>query len=200
MSEKFLNSRIVHKHDSESNWNKAINFVPKQGELIIYDKDETHDYVRLKVGDGTSNVNDLPFIDDTKVDKVDGKQLSTNDYTTEEKNKLASIESGANKTVVDDTLSSTSENPVQNKVVTTEIDSIKTLVGDTSVSSQINNALLESQSDWDQTDDTQPNYIKNKPDENDALELVSEMGLIEPVLADDGSIYTDENGSIYTVI
>ena len=30
-----------------------------------------------------------------KVDKVDGKGLSTNDYTTEEKNKLAGIESGA---------------------------------------------------------------------------------------------------------
>ena len=30
-----------------------------------------------------------------KVDKVNGKQLSTNDYTTEEKNKLAGIETGA---------------------------------------------------------------------------------------------------------
>lgn len=33
----------------------------------------------------------------TKVDKVDGKDLSTNDYTTEEKNKLTGIEEGANK-------------------------------------------------------------------------------------------------------
>lgn len=32
----------------------------------------------------------------TKVDKVDGKGLSTEDYTTTEKNKLAGIESGAN--------------------------------------------------------------------------------------------------------
>ena len=32
----------------------------------------------------------------TKVDKVDGKQLSTNDYTTTEKNKLAGIAAGAN--------------------------------------------------------------------------------------------------------
>lgn len=31
----------------------------------------------------------------SKVDKVDGKGLSTNDYTTEEKNKLAGIENGA---------------------------------------------------------------------------------------------------------
>ena len=32
-----------------------------------------------------------------KVDKVNGKGLSTNDYTTAEKNKLAGIEAGANK-------------------------------------------------------------------------------------------------------
>lgn len=31
----------------------------------------------------------------TKVDKVDGKELSTNDYTTEEKDKLSGIDSGA---------------------------------------------------------------------------------------------------------
>lgn len=34
---------------------------------------------------------------DNKVDKVEGKQLSTEDYTTEEKTKLAGIEAGANK-------------------------------------------------------------------------------------------------------
>lgn len=37
---------------------------------------------------------------DTKVDKVAGKQLSTNDYTTTEKNKLAGIEDGAQKNTV----------------------------------------------------------------------------------------------------
>lgn len=56
-----------------------------------------------------------------KVDKVNGKGLSTNDYTTDEKNKLAGIEAGANKTVVDTALSSTSTNPVQNKVVNTAL-------------------------------------------------------------------------------
>ena len=36
----------------------------------------------------------------TKVDKVTGKQLSTNDYTTVEKTKLAGVETGANKYVL----------------------------------------------------------------------------------------------------
>lgn len=76
-----------------------------------------------------------------KVDKVSGKGLSTNDYTTDEKNKLAGIASGANKTTVDSALSSTSTNPVQNKVVNTAISGLKTLVGDTSVSSQISSAI-----------------------------------------------------------
>lgn len=53
-----------------------------------------------------------------KVDKVSGKGLSTNDYTTTEKNKLSGIASGAEVNV---------------------------------------------QSDWNQTDTTKDDYIKNKP-------------------------------------
>lgn len=52
-----------------------------------------------------------------KVDKEEGKGLSSNDFTNDEKNKLSNIEAEANKTIVDDTLSLESENPVQNKVV-----------------------------------------------------------------------------------
>ena len=57
-----------------------------------------------------------------KVDKVTGKGLSTNDYTTDEKSKLSGIASGANKTTIDSALSSSSTNPVQNKVIKTALD------------------------------------------------------------------------------
>lgn len=57
-----------------------------------------------------------------KVDKVAGKGLSTNDYTTTEKNKLDGIEAGANKTVIDSTLDSSSTNSVQNKVIKEVLD------------------------------------------------------------------------------
>lgn len=57
----------------------------------------------------------------TKVDKETGKGLSTNDYTTAEKNKLAGIATEANKTTVDSSMSSSSTNPVQNKVVNSAI-------------------------------------------------------------------------------
>ena len=61
MAEKTLNSRIVHKHDIEENWLKAINFVPKQGEIIIYDIDDVYAYERMKIGDGITVVSSLPF-------------------------------------------------------------------------------------------------------------------------------------------
>lgn len=58
----------------------------------------------------------------TKVDKVAGKGLSTNDYTTAEKTKLAGVETGANKTIVDTQLSTSSTNPVQNKAVAASLN------------------------------------------------------------------------------
>lgn len=63
------------------------------------------------------------------------------------------------------------------------------------------NKLAEKvvQSDWDQDDAAAIDYIKNKPSTPNAIELAAEMGLVSPVIAEDGSIYTDENGAIYTL-
>lgn len=66
-SEKMINGRLQLKHDIEANWNLAAeksNFTPKIAEPIVYDADETYDYIRFKIGDGARNVKDLPFIDD----------------------------------------------------------------------------------------------------------------------------------------
>lgn len=62
MTEKIINTRIINKHAVESDWLKAVNFTPKQGEFIVYDKDSTYDYERFKIGDGTTPVNDLEFV------------------------------------------------------------------------------------------------------------------------------------------
>lgn len=122
MANSQINARIIHKHDIEANWKLATNFKPKKGEIIIYDKDTTYDYERFKIGDGETFVSALPFANDAlkaeiqtllngkastssvaqlsskvdgKVDKDGSKVLSTNDYTTAEKNKLAGIAAGA---------------------------------------------------------------------------------------------------------
>ena len=60
----------------------------------------------------------------------------------------------------------------------------------------------QTQSDWNQTDETRSDYIKNKPieeTEDDALELLAEMGVLEVTVDTDGAILTDENNNILTV-
>lgn len=52
-----------------------------------------------------------------KVNKESGKGLSTNDYTTAEKEKLAGIAEGATAVTVDSAWSDTSTNPIQNKMI-----------------------------------------------------------------------------------
>ena len=65
---KEIASRLVLKHDIAANWANATNFVPKQGEIIVYDKDTTCSYERIKVGDGVTVVSALPFILDELVE------------------------------------------------------------------------------------------------------------------------------------
>lgn len=58
---KTLKTRIQNKHDIEANWVAAVNFIPLAGEVIVYDQDDTHAQPRIKIGDGTTKVNLLPF-------------------------------------------------------------------------------------------------------------------------------------------
>lgn len=46
------------KRDTEDNWLKAKNFIPKENEIIIYD---CPNITKIKIGDGITKVNDLPF-------------------------------------------------------------------------------------------------------------------------------------------
>ena len=62
MADKVLNTRVQQKHDIEANWLKAVNFIPKIGEVIVYDPDENHAAARVKIGDGERTVGQLPFI------------------------------------------------------------------------------------------------------------------------------------------
>lgn len=62
-TERTLKTRVILKHDTEENWNKATTFVPKKGEVIIYDPDNAHPYSRQKLGDGEKTVVNLPFFE-----------------------------------------------------------------------------------------------------------------------------------------
>lgn len=62
-----MKKQLSLKHDIAANWAKAVNFIPKLDELILYDGIlENGVYVelpRLKRGDGVTKLNDLPFIE-----------------------------------------------------------------------------------------------------------------------------------------
>lgn len=65
MADKNLKARIVNKNGTSAEWEKATSFVPKKGELILYT-----DLNKIKIGDGVTKVNDLPFSNDDKVSKA----------------------------------------------------------------------------------------------------------------------------------
>lgn len=95
MAEKQLKTRFQLKIDTEENWSKATNFIPKKGEPIIYEPDSTNAKYRFKIGDGSTLVNSLDFAYD-----------------------------------IDSELSSTSTNPVQNKIISAAITNLKSNIND----------------------------------------------------------------------
>ena len=58
MANKTYQARVQSKIDTSQNWAKATNFVPLKGEICIYS-----DLHRMKVGDGTTKINDLDFFE-----------------------------------------------------------------------------------------------------------------------------------------
>ena len=65
-AEKNITSRIQQKHDTAANWAHATTFIPKKGEIVIYDAEYNTSgvqtqAVRFKIGDGSRTINNLPF-------------------------------------------------------------------------------------------------------------------------------------------
>ena len=91
----------------------------------------------ISIIENSDSISNLTNAVNNKVDKVDGKGLTSNDFTDILKTKLDGIAENANNyslptasdtelggVIVDSTLSPTSTNPVQNKVVKSAIDEI----------------------------------------------------------------------------
>lgn len=62
MADNIVNARIQLKNDTEEHWNQATNFIPRQGEIIIYNADMNYSYPRIKIGNGSTSIINLPFI------------------------------------------------------------------------------------------------------------------------------------------
>ena len=115
MPNKEFNARIKQKRDTSANW-ESRNPVILNGEIILVDTNAGE--LRAKIGDGTKTYTQLPFSDEALRSLIN-----------------------ANKVTIDDTLSATSTNPVQNKAVSAAISNLNTLVGDIPVSDQIASAI-----------------------------------------------------------
>lgn len=70
MATEKIKSRIQLKYDTLENWNKATNFIPYEGEICVYS-----DIPSLKVGDGETKINDLPFMGDELITEKEIRSL-----------------------------------------------------------------------------------------------------------------------------
>lgn len=87
MANKTFQGRIIQKHDTKANWDKATNFVPLKGEIIVYD-----DLKKIKIGDGATKVGSLAFIND--LDTINGKYLPLVGGTMTGKLTVPQVETG----------------------------------------------------------------------------------------------------------
>ena len=141
---KKLKTRVALKTDSYENWAKATEFIPMAGEVVVYTNNGTPD--KIKIGDGSTTVGNLPFFTGSYNLGVQSfaseevpVQLVKPDGTKSEVvfkagTNIALVNNGDNKIVisasnsqvqidVDETLSTESTNPVQNKVITGALNS-----------------------------------------------------------------------------
>ena len=118
-----VNSSIQSKRTTKTTANSSTE-VLKDGELLIVR--DGNNPPNLRAGDGTTQIKNLKDIVPGAASTSTAGLMSASDKT-----KLDGIATGANKTVVDTALSSTSTNPVQNKVVNSELGKKLSLSGGT---------------------------------------------------------------------
>lgn len=75
-NENPLKARIQHLYKTEAEWNafeeENPDFVFNEGELIVYEPDQNNSIPRVKFGNGTSKLSNLPFIGaEVKLDGVE---------------------------------------------------------------------------------------------------------------------------------
>lgn len=94
---------VESKHDFEVLGSTKVDLEPIQLDIsrlkniLGFEIVEENGTVTIKSNRLDDIEDELDRLEEVKVDKVPGKQLSTEDYTTAEKNKLAGIENEANK-------------------------------------------------------------------------------------------------------
>lgn len=117
------NSSIQSKRTTKTTADSSTQ-VLKDGELLIVR--DGNNPPNLRAGDGTTQIKNLKDMVPGVASTSTAGLMSASDKT-----KLDGIATGANKTIVDSALSSSSTNPVQNKVINTELGKKLSLSGGT---------------------------------------------------------------------
>ena len=118
-----VNSSIQSKRTTKTTANSSTA-VLKDGELLIV-RDGTNP-PNLRAGDGTTQIKNLKDMVPGVASTSTAGLMSASDKT-----KLNGIATGANKTIVDSGLSSSSTNPVQNKAISSALGKKLNLSGGT---------------------------------------------------------------------
>lgn len=69
------NARVFLKNGTEEDWDKLADFIPGKGEAIIYTVDQTHSTPRIKIGDGVTQLSELPFALGIDLDNIVAKRV-----------------------------------------------------------------------------------------------------------------------------
>lgn len=60
-----VKSNVTIKVDRAENWDKAVNYVPDKFTILVFEYDNGSP--RIKIGDGSHKVRELPFLNNSEV-------------------------------------------------------------------------------------------------------------------------------------
>lgn len=132
-------------------------------------------------------------LNENKVSTETGKGLSTNDFTDTLKTKLEGIAAGANKTTVDSSLSSSSTNPVQNKILTSAIGTATLQT----ISKNLRGAVNEENSRLNTIDRRTRRRLSRS--DLTALKTAITSGNFDSINIKDGDYFSGASGLKYTL-
>lgn len=123
-AEKNITSRIQQKHDTAANWANATTFIPKKGEIVIYDAEYNTSgvqtqAVRFKIGDGSRTINNLPFALIDYDNRITSLESTVNGLGTAAQKDVGFFATAAQGTKADNAVPNTRK--VNNKALSTDI-------------------------------------------------------------------------------
>ena len=175
---------IRQKRDTAANWTNH-NPVLLNGELILVDTAEGQ--LRAKIGDGIKTYTQLPFTDEalraliTEVDNNNSAVVVT--------------KNGESRLLDTFNIVKLSEEEYRQLIDSNTLDPDALYLTE----GEDNQGV---QPDWNQNDNTKPDYIKNRPliaTNDDAMDLLAEIGIITPITNSNGEILTSSSNEIYSL-